>query len=518
MSKSNKRSVLLAVLSALPITLTIQMVDSPINWFAYTLFFYTLISINSPRTAFYRGLVTGCVAAILCFFWILAGTEKFSGKGLFLGLIIFVIFVVLFSVYAGFLAWFVTLMKRKRPYKNEWLWNGLYLACFTVLLDGFMIIFAKGFALCLFVIYMGVAQNLYAIQPATFFGPLIITFVLIFVNHSAAYFLWKRRWKMLLIPICIIVGYLITGFIFLKNYESKENVPSFAAKPTFKAAILAQNVSPEFKWDSVNGNALANQMFQMNKALTRTGANLAIWSETAIPWNYTPDDDFLMRIDSITSAANITHLIGMNTDYDVPTRTFYNSIYEMQPGRKVTGRYYKREALSLIEKPFAGLLIPFFNSTGFRVKEGDSDEPLVTPYGNAGILLCNESALPILSYKNARAGAQFFVNSGNDGWFSDTYISKQHLYHTRLRAVETRKDFIVNNNDGYSGKIESTGKLDGIKNSKEAYIGLASVAPNDYQTFVSRYPYWFLIICCVAFVLFVYFNTIVGRAKAGHLS
>ena len=501
------------LISAIPITMSIQMTDTPINWIVYALVFYAFMDVARPSQAFWRGAFVGAVTAVLNFFWIISGATKFTGQGILLGVGITLVFTLIFAVYAAVLGWIILFLKRKKTYRFEWLVNGIYLASFWVLVDAFMIYFAKGFALCLFVSYIPLAQNLYLVQLTTLTGPLLLTFLVVFLSYTTAYFVYYKQWKMLFVPLGVIVFSLLSGSFLLNNYENRlsNNAPDMP-KP-FKAAILSQNIDPQFKWNPANGDYLAKQLFDMNKQVCNSGASLTIWSESAIPWNYTPDDDFLRVLDSITAGYNITHLVGMNTDFDRKNRIFYNSIYCMEPHRRVVGRYDKRLALSLIEKPFMGLLIPFYNSTGFRVKEGNSDMPLKTPQGNAGMLLCNESVIPDLSYRTVRAGAGFLVNPGNDGWFSDTYISRQHLYHARLRAVETRKDLIINNNDGYCGKIASTGRMPAVNKSKTAMIGYVVIDPNSYQTFIVEHPHWFPAVCLIVFLGFLLYNALILKEK-----
>ncbi|SEA27210.1 Apolipoprotein N-acyltransferase [Arachidicoccus rhizosphaerae] len=511
--KLNKKYWIL-LLSAIPITMSIQMTDTPLNWIVYALVFYGFMDIDKPAEAFKRGAFVGGVTAVLNFFWIIGGADKFTGKGVLLGVGITLIFTVIFALYAGILGWIILFLKRKKRYKLEWLVNGIYLSSFWVLVDAFMIYFAKGFALCLFVSYISLAQNLYLAQITTITGPLLLTFLVVFLSYCTAYFFYYKKWRMLIVPVGIILGSLLLGAVILNNYEDRlqEDIAIKKEKP-FKAAILSQNLDPQFKWNPANGDFLARQLFEMNRQICGTGTALTIWYESAIPWNYTPDDDFLKVLDSITTGYNITHLIGMNTDFDRKNRIFYNSIYCMEPHHKVIGRYDKRLALSLIEKPFLGMLIPFYNSTGFRVKEGTSDKPLPTPVGNAGMLLCNESTIPDLAYRTVSQGANFLVNPGNDGWFSDTYIAKQHQFHARLRAIETRKDLVINNNDGYSGMIQSTGKMPDMNKSSAAMIGYVMITPNDYQTFIVAHPHWFAYLCLLVFVTFIIYNSIFIKDK-----
>ena len=102
----------------------------------------------------------------------------------------------------------------------------------------------------------------------------------------------------------------------------------------------------------------------------------------------------------------------------------------------------------------------------------------------------------------AKRGAEFFCNMGNDGWFNNTYIVRIHFYNTRLRAVETRKDVVVNCNNGYSGLIEASGNIAEQEKSTDPFVKIADVYPNNYQTLAAAFPLLFIYICA-AYLLFV---------------
>jgi apolipoprotein N-acyltransferase len=163
------------------------------------------------------------------------------------------------------------------------------------------------------------------------------------------------------------------------------------------------------------------------------------------------------------------------------------------PDGKVAGRYDKRDPLLLIEQPWLDLQFPFLSSDGYSVEPGDNDLPLTTPYGKAGVLICNESALPGAAASRVRQGATFLLNMSNDGWFRNTWLVRQHFYNARLRAVETRRDIAINSNNGLSGYIGASGRIDttGL---------LFTIHPNDQLTVAVRYPLIPVYICTL-FVL-----------------
>jgi apolipoprotein N-acyltransferase len=81
----------------------------------------------------------------------------------------------------------------------------------------------------------------------------------------------------------------------------------------------------------------------------------------------------------------------------------------------------------------------------------------------------------------------------NDGWFRDTWLVRQHFYNARLRAVETRKDIVINSNNGWSGFIDAAGRIDTTG-------FLFTVHPNDKITVAVRYPL-IPVFICLLFVL-----------------
>jgi apolipoprotein N-acyltransferase len=162
----------------------------------------------------------------------------------------------------------------------------------------------------------------------------------------------------------------------------------------------------------------------------------------------------------------------------------------------------KQFLLSFIEKPLIGMSVPFFSSKGFLVKDDTAHSaPLQTPYGKAGIMICNEAAVEKPARESVRKGAEFFCNMSNDGWFNSTYIVRSHFLSARLRAVETRKDVVVNCNNGFSGLINATGNIVEQQKDTEPFIQIEQIHPNNYESFATRFPALFVYVCAACVLL-----------------
>ncbi len=276
----------------------------------------------------------------------------------------------------------------------------------------------------------GLAENLYTIQPASFFGIHIMTFVVVIVNYLDGIIAIKKIWKMLYLLAGVLILYFIFGFIIYQNFNN--DLPN---KKPFKVAILVENITQDITWNNNTGNVLVQKLLDLNRVAVTMKPDIAFWSESAIPWTYRKDDDLVKEIFKITDPADITHIMGINTAYK--ENVLFNLAYRLLPGGNMTGRYDKQYLLSFIERPLNGWLMPFFSSKGYSaLNDTAHSKPLSTTFGKAGLLICNEAAIPTAAASQVKQGAQFLFNMSNDGWFNDTYIVKLHFYYARLRAVE----------------------------------------------------------------------------------
>lgn len=446
-------------------------------WLALMPVFIPLFN-GCALTPFRAGLIMGFTLACCAFAWMISGVQAFTGLPLGYGVGLYVLCVLLFSLGCAGVLW----LAFRIP-------NPLYIAAVWALAEMVLQWAASGLPWFLYHAGNTVSGNLYAIQPASVIGVAGISFIIICVNGLIAKAIANGRFKQLLFPGSIVVVYICWGWSLLFLFESSIESPSHSSHtshyPSLSLAILQQNIPPEVQWDESNGNALVNQLLQQERHCIAQHPNLILWSESVIPWTYSPNDDLVKELLRNSDAANISHILGMNTA--VANDEVCNSAYCLLPGGKLAGRYDKRTPLLFIEQCWQGLLLPFISANGYSVLPGNNNLPLLTPYGKAGILICNESALPAAATSTVRQGAQFLLNLSNDGWFSNTWLVNSHFYNARLRAVETRKDLAINSNNGRSGLISASGRI-----TEE---DLVTIHPNAVEPIAIRYPYLPTCIC-----------------------
>jgi apolipoprotein N-acyltransferase len=428
-------------------------------------------SVRRPYALFFLAALTFSVGA---FAWMIPGAHSFTGGPVGYGIAVFCICVLIFAFGLASLLWICTRIS-----------NAFFAAGIWILAEALLQWAARGMPWFLFHLGNGLADNLYAIQPLSVTGIYGAGWVVACVNFLVARAIVLRQGKKLILPLVLFAAYMTAGWLLLVAFDGAEASGAAPTSGRFSVAILNENILPEMRWDQNNGQQLVSQLLQEEQRAITTRPAMILWPESAIPWTWSSDDDLVRELLRHSDPANITHILGMNTA--VGAGVVGNSAYCILPGGRLAGRYDKKTPLLLIEQPWHNWLIPFVSADGYSVAPGKSDMPLRTPYGNAGILICNESTLPDAAAAAVSHGAQWLFNLSNDGWFRDNYLVRLHFSNVRLRAVETRKDIAVNSNNGTSGLVSASGRID--------LSDLVTIHPNRLLTTAVKYPNWPIYLC-----------------------
>ncbi|MDO6429938.1 apolipoprotein N-acyltransferase [Flavitalea sp. BT771] len=421
------------------------------------------------------------------FSWMIPGAHSFTGGPLVYGIAVFGVCVLIFAFGLASLLWVCT---RTASGAVSTMSDAFFAASVWVLAEALLQWAARGMPWFLFHLGNGLADNLYAIQPVSVTGVYGVSWIVACVNFLVARAIALRHWKKIFLPIILFASYMTAGWLLLWSFERTEPQGSFSV------SILNENIPPETQWDQSNGRQLVSQLLEAERTAIAARPAMILWPESAIPWTWSPDDDLVRELLRHSDPANITHILGMNTA--VRTAVVGNSAYCILPGGQLAGRYDKKTPLLLIEQPWHSWLIPFVSADGYSVAPGISDVPLKTPYGNAGILICNESTLPDAAAATVSRGAQWLFNLSNDGWFRDNYLVRLHFSNARLRAVETRKDIAINSNNGISGLVSASGRIDGSD--------LVTIHPNRLLTTAVQYPNWPIYLCGLVSLIILIIN------------
>ena len=311
------------------------------------------------------------------------------------------------------------------------------------------------------------AQNKWAIQWSSVNGFYFITFVIVFFNYLITEYVLTKDIIYIKTAIGILVIFWGGGFLLSNN---KNNI----SKNKFDTVLLNENISAETRWNDLTGDSLANVFFKLNKDAVKYNPDLIIWSEAAIPWKLEPDDEFIPKVLSITYSSKADHLLGIFSPSSRNDKLVYDSAYLINYDGKITGRYDKTLLLDFLEKPFNNSLIsmlPFINTGRYdKMLPGKLHRILKSGKALIGVLICNESLSGNLYTRYINEGANLLVVMSNDAWFEGTPLQMHHFYITRMEAVMSGRDVIVNSNRGIVGTIRANGDIEILPRSKKARI------------------------------------------------
>ena len=391
-----------AIISGVLIIFSVTHVNFILNWFCFIPFFIVLIKCDK-KTALRSGFILGFTIAIPSFYWMIPGAQRFTGSSSFYGVIVFLFSAIVLAAYFAVINYIFVYLRSKKQTKYRFIKDAVSIAAVYATAEALFMNITTGMPWFGFHSGNGLLENIYSIQPASVFGMHILSFIIVFINYCFAAIITEKKWMRLTIPLACFALYMAWGYFLSRSVDAPES----NAKPV-KISIINENIKPEIKWDDNNGNKLVASLLNLDSLATLEKPDIILWSESAIPWTYKPNDDLVKELLRISSASGPTHLLGINTDYT--NNDVYNSVYSIAADGKVQGRYDKRYLLSFIEASFAGFSFPFFSSSGFMVQQGESNEPLQTAYGKAGVMICNESTLPQSASSMVNNGADFLVN------------------------------------------------------------------------------------------------------------
>ena len=468
------------ILSAMLIAIVNANLIAFLSFFVLVPVFYFLHKTSFIKS-FFNGFVFGFVYGFIMFLWMLKAIIYYSGSSYWYGIAFVIISALGLGLYYGLVFIICKLIhnQNQSSIKNFFI-NRLAIASVWALMELGLSYLLTGLPLHNSRFGFPLTANIFTIQLASFGGLTLLTFLMVFVNLLCTEFLFDKKYIYLKFAGSVIAIVYVTGGL---NYYLFE--PKTINKP-FTVALVSQNLNPETQWNQKNGNQLAKSIIDQCKDAANQKPDFMVWTESTLPWTYAKNDDLLTEIFKITNGKNITSVVGLNAEINNNKKQLYNSVFYFND-YKEPQVYHKKIPLKGIEEPLGNLLIPFIYSKGFSYKKGDYQQPFQTSFGKVGTLICNESTEESQIIAQTNDGANFFFNLSNDSWFGESCIADQHLYYARLMAVESRKDFAISNNCGYSAMIDSSGKIkDQIKDTAPSMI-LATINPNSNKT---------IFVCC----------------------
>ena len=349
---------------------------------------------------------------------------------------------------------------------------------------------------------LGQASMPIMLQTARWFGPYIVTFVIVLVSGCIAYALLHADCRRL----CAIVGVgaftlqLTLGGVILLTDAGR------STDKTMRIAAIQGNIGMADKWDIPSA-----ECFEIYYALTeqaaKKGVDVIVWPETAVPADLTIDMHAMVELSELADQYDVTLLLG--SFLTITDQDDYNAILWIDEEGELQERFYaKRRPVPFGEYvPMRGLIeilcppLLSLSQLAGDVIAGKDSMVFDTDAGRIGSLICFDSIYEGLSMDSARDGAELLCVSTNDSWFIDSAAVHMHNAQAKLRAIETGRYVVRAANTGISSVITPTGREVTRLEALEQGIVMAEVERRSDMTLYVRIGNLLIYLCLGASAL-----------------
>jgi len=424
----------------------------PTAWIAFVPLFWAIAHAKNLRGAIFCGWLTGFIAHVVGFHWLVYTINVFGGFSYPVSTIVFLIYAALQGLHIGI---FAALLRSIGC--GPW---QIFPALFWVSIEFLFPL--------LFPWHLANSQSSFTwfIQTADLMGLYGASFLLMWFNSIVAGVLLKvppdskTRWLPAAACMTCIVASLIYGLVRLNQLTAQMDR---AAK--LRVAAVQGNIGIGMKWDPKEMNANLEAHIKLTQGIS--GVQLILWPESAIE-EWLPENLQALPakfVDSLQlkDAYFIFGTRSYRGNLKGPDVKAFNTAFLTDSRGVVLGRYHKQVLLAFGEYiPFSWLLgllpgMPFVE--GFTA--GDGPRTLDLPSGEKiAPLICYEDLMPELSRSFVRdKQADLLVNLTNDAWYGRTVAPWQHARLAQWRAIETRRSLLRVTNTGVTSLINAKGEM-----------------------------------------------------------
>lgn len=262
-------------------------------------------------------------------------------------------------------------------------------------------------------------------------------------------------------------------------------------------SIVQGNIAQAEKWDPNKRGKHIQKHLDMT-AEHMSNSHLIIWPETAIPDSFQRSmDDVVLPLQKVMKELGNQLLVG-GFHYDEQTQKTYNAVMSIGETREVYGKRH---------------LVPFSEYTPFLQYLRWLDHLVRLPYdnvakweGKTNLMLAGQPMRISICYEDAYGEemidglpeATVLVNVTNDGWFTGSIQSQQHVEIARSRSLETGRYMLRATNNGVSAIIDDKGKFVEVAEQYVAVVLAGYAQPMRGVTPYIRWGNWFLIPLLIA--------------------
>lgn len=422
---------------------------------------FIVLNRYSRGTAIFATFWSGMLYNTINYYWIynVMNVETAPSGLICLGVLLLIAF---FSAYSVLAAFTYTLARDVKFRGRQWL-----LILYPLFYAGLEMTRTRGdFSFPWSHLGYAFGSNLELIQMLSTIGIFGYTMLIVASNMIVAKAIErpgiKAKWPALA-PLVILTILLVHGSIVLSKPEA-EPFYGADAEDAPSIAMIQPSIKQGEKWSKARFDSITTKTFGMMHDSVKSGADLIILAETAIPDHIRRQPATIRQLhqlsqdfgaDILTGALDFKrNPPGSPRKYDI-----YNASFLFSPeDPEKYQRYIKKHLVPFSERiPFDDIF-PILNYVDLG--EGDfvpgKETPVYGPFKWTPFI-CYDAIFGDLVRESINAGSRLMVNITNDGWFGRSTAPYQHLNLIRYRAIENGIPAARLANSGISSFIDQYG-------------------------------------------------------------
>ncbi|XLQ11735.1 MAG: apolipoprotein N-acyltransferase [cyanobacterium endosymbiont of Epithemia adnata isolate EadnSB Bon19] len=284
------------------------------------------------------------------------------------------------------------------------------------------------------------------------------------------------------------------------------NIPVLKSeKNAIKVGIIQGNIPNTIKLYAEGLQKATYGYTNGYKLLADKGVDLIITPETALPfhWNY-------IVINSPLYSEILTHKVPVLLGaFGRRNNSYTNSLFSVTGEGEILSRFDKVKLVPLGEYiPFESILgkvIDRLSPLDNHLKAGDNNQIFKTPFGQAIVGICYESAFSEHFRRQAKIGGEFIITASNNAHYS-TAMPAQHHAQDIIRAIETGKWMARVTNTGYSGIVNPRGQTLWISDINTYQLHQGKIYRSHSHTLYVQWGDWLTKILLLLGIILLYFK------------
>lgn len=335
-------------------------------------------------------------------------------------------------------------------------------------------------------------HNLPILQLLSVSGTTTVTAIIVAFNGLLAESIIHRRRKSRFSlnfgltqgAIALLVTFHLVGWwLYLRPIDTPQN-------QALRVGIIQGNVPNEIKLYPEGWRKAIAGYTEGYINLAQRGADAVLTPETALPFQWPEQVRQRSQFyDSILEQGVPVWLGAFGTKQG----RYTNSLYSINGEGETLSRFDKVKLVPLGEyiplESVLGKLVDRLSPLDSHLAKGNPDQTFMTPFGQAIVGICYESAYGEHFRRQAAEGGEFILSASNDAHYSET-MPAQHHAQDIMRAIETDRAMVRATNTGYSAIVDSHGNTLWLSQMNEYQTHLGTIYRRDTKTLYVRWGNW----------------------------